>query len=269
MLEQVWWGARAAPWFPGWIGFQAVAVAVGALLLARQSGPRMLLPFLSGVALAAVSAVALGCGGAWVTWAVGDRHGALPELEIAGFGALTGLVIGYAGVARARGVSGPRALDALAAPLGAMIAVARAGCFFAGCDFGKPTHAAWALAYPRWTPAFRAQLDAGLISPTATRTLPVHPTQLYEVLVGLIVLVAALTSGSPRRAGDRFAAAALTYAAGRMLVDMLRGDLARGGSLGLTSTQALALAVTGAVIAWRVVTPGPARSASVSGGRPS
>ncbi|CAN5902393.1 hypothetical protein BH11MYX4_BH11MYX4_52580 [soil metagenome] len=268
MLEQVWWAARAAPWFPGWIWFQAVAVVVGALLLAKRSGAGLLLPFLAGVALAAASAVALGCGTEWVAWAKRGGHGPLPELEIAGFGALLGLVVGHVVLARARGLSGRRALDALAAPIGAMIAVARSGCFFAGCDFGKPTNAAWALAYPRWTPAFRAQLDAGLVGAAANRTLPVHPTQLYEVIVGLVILVAALAAGPPRRDGDRFAAAALTYAAGRMLVDVFRGDLARGGSLGLTSTQALALALTGAVVAWRFAA-GPSRSGRVSGGRPS
>ena len=56
------------------------------------------------------------------------------------------------------------------------------------------------------------------VDPKATRTLPVHPTRLYEVGLGLVILVAALVTGAPRRAGDRFTAALLTYAAGRLTV---------------------------------------------------
>jgi len=267
MLEDGWWAAHRAAWFPGWIWFQLVAIVVGAILVTRRD-VRLALPFATGVALAAACAIVLGCGAEWLAWMRSGGHGPLPEIEIAGFGALGGLVFGSVLVARARGYSGRSVLDALAAPLGAMIAIARTGCFFAGCDFGRATDAAWGLSYPRWTPAFRAQLDGGLIDARAMRTLPVHPTQLYEALLGLVILGAALLSGRPRRTGDRFAAAALTYAAGRMAIDVFRGDLTHGGALGLTATQALALAATGAVVAWRVSTatrPGP----EINGGRRS
>ena len=267
MLEHVWWAAHRATWFPGWFWFQAVASVTGGLLVARQE-ERLVLPFATGVALAATCAIVLGCGAEWAAWIGAGGRGPLPEIEIAGFGAIGGLVFGDVLVARARGYSARRALDVLAAPLGAMIAIARTGCFFAGCDFGKPTRVAWGLAYPTWTPAFRAQLDAGLIDASATRTLPVHPTQLYEVALGLVILGAALISRTPRRAGDRFTAAMLTYAAGRMFIDVFRGDLTRGGALGLTATQALALATTGAVIAWRL-SAAAQRPKEVSGGRPS
>lgn len=271
MLEHVWWAAHRATWFPGWFWFQVVAMVVGALLVARRD-ERLVLPYVTGVALAATCAIALGCGAEWLAWLSGGGRGPLPEIEIAGFGAIGGLVFGDVLVARARGFSARRALDVLAAPIGAMIAIARTGCFFAGCDFGKPTHAPWGLAYPTWTPAFRAQFDAGLIDATATRTLPVHPTQLYEVALGLVILVAALVTRAPRRAGDRFTAAMLTYAAGRLGIDVFRGDLAHGGALGLTATQALALATTGAVIAWRLTAaahPPGRREEEVSGGKPS
>ena len=284
MLEHAWWAARAASWFPGWLSFQAVAVVVGALLAVRGGGRRLLVPYAVGVVLAAAGALALGSGGTWGAWARSGARGPLPELEIAGFGAIAGLVIGYVVVARARGIAARPALDTLAAPLGAMIAIARTGCFFAGCDFGRPTSLPLSLAYPPVTPAFRAQLDAGLIQASAARTLPVHPTQLYEAAVGLVVLLVAVgAAGRLRRAGDRFVAAALIYAAGRMLVDVFRGDLTRGGSLGLTTTQALALALMGAMVAWRfsAAPPSSRRSLrsceshdtssrrSLSGGKPS
>ena len=275
MLEHLWWQARAAQWFPGWMGFQAVAIVVGALLVVGRGGQRLLVPYAVGVVLAAAGGVALGSFDAWAAW-LGARAGArgpMPEIEIAGFGAIAGLVLGHVLVSRARGFTAGRALDALAAPIGAMVAIARTGCFFAGCDFGAPTTQPWGLAYPPFTPAFRAQLDAGLIQASAMRTLPVHPTQLYEAGIGLVMLVAALATGRPRREGDRFAAATLTYAAGRLVVDVFRGDLARGGALGLTTTQALALGLTGAVVACRLSTAQrrapPRDDRALSGGRRS
>lgn len=279
MLEHLWWAAHAARWFPGWMWFQAVATVVGALLVVRSGGQRLFAPYAFGVVLAVAGAIALGSFGAWAAWATAPAgaRGAMPELEIAGFGAIGGLVAGHVLFSRARGIAAGRALDALAAPVGAMIAVARTGCFFAGCDFGAPTTHPWGLAYPAFTPAFRAQVDAGLIQASAARTLAVHPTQLYEAGVGLVVLVAALAAGRPQREGDRFAAAALTYAAGRLFVDLFRGDLARGGALGLTTTQALALALAGGVVAWRFsagarpaggAPPRPRSADPLSGGRP-
>ena len=252
-VEQVWSAARGSPHFPGWAWFQLAAVIAGGAIVARVTGRdrRLLLAFVVGVLLAGPGAIALGSGAAWVTWWTHGRSGPLPALEIAGFGAIAGLVCGYVLVARATGVARERALDALAPALGAMIAFSRLGCFFAGCDFGAPASVPWALRYPVMTPAFREQLDAGLIGASSLHTLPVHPTQLYEVCVGIVVLVVALSWRAPRREGDRFAVALLLYAAGRFAVDFARGDLPRGGALGLTTTQGFALTVAGMLLAWR------------------
>lgn len=250
LVESVWAVAHTASWFPGWVVFQIAAVLLGGLLVLREGGHRLVMPYALGVLLAVLGAVALANGGEWARWLSGPRTGPSPEIEIAGFGALFGLLVGHVAGARARLVSMARALDVLAPSMGIMITVARLGCFFAGCDFGRPTSVPWALRYPTVTPAFRAQLDAGLVHVTASQTLPVHPTQLYEACVGLVVLAATLRMRPPKREGDRFVLAALLYAAGRIVVDVFRGDLARGGTFGLTATQGLALALIGAVIAW-------------------
>jgi hypothetical protein len=243
-LESVWGAAHAASWFPGWFFFQAVAVALGALCLARaREGRPLLVPFFVGTVLAAFGAVALGSSDNYATWVTPGRGRPFPELEVAGFGAIAGLVLGVASMARVRGLSPARALDVLAPSFGVMIAMARLGCFFAGCDFGAPSNVSWALRYPVMTPAFRAQLDAGLVSAGAVHTLPVHPTQLYEACLGIAVLLVAHAWRSPRRSGDRFAAAVGIYALGRVLVDVFRGDLPHGGAFGLTTTQGLAVAL--------------------------
>jgi hypothetical protein len=264
LVEQVWTYAHHASWFPGWAAFQLVAVVLGGLVVSREGGHRLVAPYALGVLLAVLGAVALGSGGEWAAWLAGPRTSPPPELEIAGFGGLFGLLAGHVAGARARRVSGARALDALAPSLGIMIAVARMGCFFAGCDFGRPTSLPWGLRYPTMTPAFRAQLDAGLVQASAQQTLPVHPAQLYEALIGLVVLVVTLRMRSSRRDGDRFVVAVLLYAVGRIAVDVVRGDLTHGGTFGLTVTQGLAIALIGAVVAWRGARgpDGPSRAAA-------
>jgi len=52
-------------------------------------------------------------------------------------------------------------------------AVGRVGCFLNGDDYGKPTGVPWGMTFPKGTPA---------------TTVPVHPTQLYEVVAGGLIL---------------------------------------------------------------------------------
>lgn len=269
LVERIWAGAHAASWFPSWTLFQIAAVVLGGLLVLREGGHRLVAPYALGVVFAVFGGVALGSGGAWLAWASGPRTAALPELEIAGFGALSGLIAGHVIGARGRRVTTARALDVLAPSIGIMVAVARAGCFFAGCDFGRPTSVPWALRYPVMTPAFRAEVDAGLIDASAPHTLAVHPTQLYEAAIGVVIVAVTLRMRASARAGDRFLVAVALYAVGRILVDVLRGDLARGGMLGLTVTQALAVALLGLVIAWRSASAaqGPLRLPGRASGR--
>jgi phosphatidylglycerol---prolipoprotein diacylglyceryl transferase len=234
-METLWPLAhRELPWW----SFQLLAIAVGALVILRAAR-RALPAYGAGVVLAAIGGGLFGCGGAWLRFAISG--GAPPDLEVAGFGALAGLFLGFVLVARRRMQLAP-ALDALALAVGPMLTVARLGCFVAGCDFGAPTNVAWALRYPHWTPAFREQLARGLIAEAAPSTLPVHPTQLYEAMLGLALFAVAL-----RCRRRRWAAVVALYAAGRFGIDFLRGDLARG-LLWLTASQWLAVATVGLVI---------------------
>jgi Prolipoprotein diacylglyceryl transferase len=235
-------------WWGRWELWQLAAVGTGAIVLLRTSGRHTVAPFGVGVLVAAAFAVLLGNAGAWATWAA-SRQGPAPELEIAGTGALLGLAFGFALMSGRRGLPPARALDELGPAIGPILAVARVGCFFAGCDFGAPTGAWWALRYPPGTAAFAAQRAQGLVEQSAAQTLPVHPAQLYEVAAGVaLALAGAIPSRGP--AGVRFVRVVVLFAALRACTDLARGDLARG-SWGLTATQWLALAAFGAALAWR------------------
>lgn len=63
----------------------------------------------------------------------------------------------------------------LASPaLALAYAIGRIGCFLVGDDYGVPSNLPWAIAFPKGLP------------PT---TIPVHPTQLYEIIIMFIVFL--------------------------------------------------------------------------------
>jgi prolipoprotein diacylglyceryl transferase len=179
-------------------------------------------------------------------------------------------------------------------PIG--LAIGRLGCFLAGCDFGRPLSAeapAWLVragTFPRWadakgSPAWWQHTHSGTDLPAdlcarasgalrdgrcvldahAAHSAPVHPTQLYELAVGL-ALFALQRWLWPRRRFDGQVSLTfmVLYGLIRSALELVRDDLERGRGGGLTTSQWIGLtsAAVGAVwYAWRARTAGPARAA--------
>jgi prolipoprotein diacylglyceryltransferase len=155
-----------------------------------------------------------------------------------------------AAVCKRDGVPLARMGDLAAIPIGVALVFARLGCFMAGCDFGKVSAMPWAVRFPTGSPAWRDHLHAGLIPAGHTASLPVHPTQLYEAFLGLVIVAVAWIVGRRTRTeGRMFLAAAATYAIGRLLIETLRGDAGRGIYAGLSSGQIFSLVVLIAIAA--------------------
>lgn len=78
--------------------------------------------------------------------------------------------------------------DILSAPIALGIAIGRVGCFLNGCCYGKISFA-YGICFPAKDnpPAFAQQVLDGLVSPQATCSLPVIPTQLYESAAYLLI----------------------------------------------------------------------------------
>jgi prolipoprotein diacylglyceryltransferase len=77
--------------------------------------------------------------------------------------------------------------------------------------------------------------------------VPLHPTQLYEVAVMLVILAALATLRSDRWRGTKLLWFLVLYGVGRAATDMLRGDVERYTYIGpITLTQLLCLAAAGA-----------------------
>ncbi|MEO6954952.1 MAG: prolipoprotein diacylglyceryl transferase [Polyangia bacterium] len=152
-------------------------------------------------------------------------------------GFLGGFVGGWA-YCRAHRLSilawGDAAVPSMALGLG----ITRIGCFLYGCDYGQPWRGPWAITFPFESPAYNYQRLEGLLPEHALRSLPVHPSQLYESLVGFLLFGFTMWVWSRRRQrGEVLVAFTMGYGALRFCLELVRGDDQRGGLWGLSTSQ--------------------------------
>lgn len=143
--------------------------------------------------------------------------------------------------------------DVAVPSLASGLLITRIGCYLFGCDFGKrlPADAPAFLAklgtFPHWTagtldgsgdgaPAWSKHLDAaGHGTPAYAELMkmnhswPVHPTQIYESFVGLVLLTILLWQRKHQKfRGQIFFLFGFAYGYLRFLIEMLRDDSERG-----------------------------------------
>ena len=66
-------------------------------------------------------------------------------------------------------------------------ACARLGCLAAGCCFGTVSHVPWAIHFPLGSLAANVQSSLQILDPGATSSAPVHPLQIYFMMLHLAV----------------------------------------------------------------------------------
>lgn len=98
-------------------------------------------------------------------------------------------------------------LDILAITTLIVHAIGRVGCFFGGCCYGKPTDTFIGMAFPK------------------TKGIEVHPSQLYEILV-LIIIMSIILFLKKRQQfkGQLFLSYIMLYAIARSILELFRGD---------------------------------------------
>jgi len=74
--------------------------------------------------------------------------------------------------------------------VGLGIVLMRIGCFLNGCCFGKETNLPWGVKFPVFSQAHIHQMSADFIG--GISVMPVHPTQIYELLAALFGTLIAL-----------------------------------------------------------------------------
>ena len=132
----------------------------------------------------------------------------------------------------------------------------RVGCLLAGCCFGQPWDGPWAVRFPAGSPAFEQQALQGLLPAGATESLPVHPTQVYESLVGLALLSVVMAVRQRQNfPGQALVAFFLGYAVLRYAIEVVRADTGRGTIGPLSTSQLIALVTLPAAalfyVSWR------------------
>lgn len=125
-------------------------------------------------------------------------------------------------------------------------ACGRIGCFFYGCCYGRLSSSPLAVSFPSHSPAWYEQISAGLVTPSAARSLPVLPTQLSEA-AALLVLFAALLAAYRRWRRHTAGLYLVGYGVLRFAMEYLRGDpRAAVGPLSISQTISLAAVMLGA-----------------------
>ena len=168
--------------------------------------------------------------------------GRVVALELRGFalagGLAAGLVVSH-GVARRWRISTWSLADSAIPAMAAGIVLMRVGCFLAGCCSGSPTDLPWGVVFPSTGLNLDTQILAGAgLLHGSDEAVPVHPTQLYELVAALACAAIALRV---RRRGATPGVAALAFAAG-FLVFRAGNQLLRVPSPGATFPDLLPLA---------------------------
>jgi phosphatidylglycerol:prolipoprotein diacylglycerol transferase len=184
--------------------FLAVAVAVGTavhLWLVRRAG----LPVARILALYAGAAAAMFAGawlfGAWIGSNASSRSWLTSRLRYPG--ALLGLLAALPWLGRWLGRGIPLRLwgDLMVPGAAFALATLRVDCLLTGCCSGRVCNLPWAITFPPGSRPWYAHVALGLIPRDAGASLPVHPLQLYFLLLALSLGLLALW-WLPRRAYD-------------------------------------------------------------------
>jgi phosphatidylglycerol:prolipoprotein diacylglycerol transferase len=171
-----------------------------------------------------------------------------------GLVAYGGFIGGYLGSWLYLKMNGLRLLpwaDVAVPSLASGLLITRVGCYLFGCDFGKrlpdtaPDFLKKLGTFPHWA---AGTLDAGDGAPAYVRhlelyrgtplgaellrtnaSLPVHPTQIYESLCGLLLLSLLLWQRKSQKfRGQIFFTFAFGYGFLRFLLEIIRDDVERG-----------------------------------------
>ncbi|MEE9167433.1 MAG: prolipoprotein diacylglyceryl transferase, partial [Candidatus Neomarinimicrobiota bacterium] len=141
------------------------------------------------------------------------------------FGGLLGGLISVTILLKRRGESWLLFANILAPLLILGYAIGRIGCFLVGDDYGTASQLPWAIAFPKGIP------------PTTT---PVHPTQLYETTMGLIIFVILWKLRTRTRPGEMLFFIYLVLAGTeRFFIEFIRTNTEY--LLGLTGAQIVSL----------------------------
>ncbi len=166
------------------------------------------------------------------------------------YGGFIGGVAAYWFQIRARKLPMATMYDATAPALALAYAIGRLGCFLVGDDYGIPTDSWVGVAFPEGSPPSTAGYlrSVGAAVPAGipdSQVLAVHPTQLYEIGLALIMFTVLWKLGRrAHRQGQLFGLFTAMYGVERFLIEFVR---AKGDRtlIGLTTSQIASIIALG------------------------
>jgi phosphatidylglycerol:prolipoprotein diacylglycerol transferase len=132
--------------------------------------------------------------------------------------------------------------DVLAPSIALGSVFGRMGCLLNGCCFGRVCHLPWAIRFPNQSIPWQYQFQQGLVGQNDP-SLPVHPTELYDGLLNLVLYFGLAWLFRRRHfEGQVFATYLVGYALFRFVVEYFRGDYPPDHiHAGLTSGQLVSI----------------------------
>ncbi len=203
-----------------------------------------------------VAAVIGGLLGAKLYYAVltGDPSALFSRAGFVFWGGLIGGIVASAGTILYKKQSFAQISDAAAPGLAAAYSVGRSGCWAVGDDYGRPWDGPLSVAFPDGAPpstvnnliSFGAKRLEGL---PGNQVLAVHPTQLYETAMGLVMFFILWRLRDHRHAaGWLFGAYCVLAGVERFIVEFFRAKDDRFfGPFTMAQMIAIAFALGGAV----------------------
>jgi len=199
---------------------------------------------------------------------VGDWSAILSRGGFVFWGGLAGGVAGGMLMARWRGMPIMRISDVAAPGIAAGYAVGRTGCWAVGDDYGRPFDGPWATTFPEGAPPSTVSNMTSMFGvefPPGTppsEVVAVHPTQIYEVLMGTVMFFIILRFRDYKH-GDGWLFGMYCLLAGieRFIVEFFRAKDDRFFVAGITTAQLIAIgfALFGAV--WMFIKRNPTKGA--------
>jgi phosphatidylglycerol:prolipoprotein diacylglycerol transferase len=125
-------------------------------------------------------------------------------------------------------------------------AITRVGCLLFGCDYGGAApNLPWAIRFPHFppwranpSPAWQHHFNQGKVAADSVSSLPVHPTQIYEMIAGLFVFGVCMYLRKVRKfSGEVFVGWVLGYGVLRSIIETYRDDDDRGIYFGVSTSQ--------------------------------
>lgn len=157
------------------------------------------------------------------------------------YGGLIFGILAATAVIRIRGLSIGTVLDSGGFAVPMALATARIGCFLNGCCYGKTSALPWAVTFP-----IQTQVDMGM-PPN-----PVHPTQIYELLMdlGIFFILLALNKRFRYR-GEVMLSFIMLYAVARFINEFFRYHTNLDANLLFQLMSVLAFVAAGLVLLFR------------------